>query len=177
MIRKQKMFLESFLNSILLNRAVRCRILDDFLLVEDLDQLKKQLREFEKLEKPKGIEDLYNCEGKVELQLGTAGRKFIAQQQLYFDYLQPNLIKLKELYDHLLLSFANTVRLLTEISTLCDNIRDGTRNLNALLPQDQRSLKFEDALARIAELHRDWASGIKTQARGIETEIRHLYRF
>lgn len=44
-IRKQKLFLESFLNSLLMNKHIRCKILDDFLLCENLDTLKKIFRE------------------------------------------------------------------------------------------------------------------------------------
>ena len=54
-IRKQKLFLESFLNNLLMNKALRCKILDDFLLCQNADSLKKIFRELEKLEKPKCI--------------------------------------------------------------------------------------------------------------------------
>jgi hypothetical protein len=54
-IKKQKLFLESFLNSLLMNKSIRCKIIDDFLLCENLDTLKKNFRDFEKLEKPKAI--------------------------------------------------------------------------------------------------------------------------
>jgi hypothetical protein len=42
-------------------------------------------------------------------------------------------MKLKELYDQLLLSFANSIKLMTDISELYDNIRTSTRNVNSLL--------------------------------------------
>lgn len=31
-IKKQKLFLESFLNSLMMNKNIRCKIIDDFLL-------------------------------------------------------------------------------------------------------------------------------------------------
>lgn len=43
----------------MMNKNIRCKIIDDFLLEENLDTLKKNFRDFEKLEKPKAIEDLY----------------------------------------------------------------------------------------------------------------------
>lgn len=44
------------MNSLLMNKSIRCKILDDFLLCDNLDTLKKNFRDFEKLEKPKSIE-------------------------------------------------------------------------------------------------------------------------
>ncbi len=116
-----------------MNKSIRCKIIDDFLLCDNLDTLKKNFRDFEKLEKPKAIEDLYSPSGKVELEMNAINRKFVSQQELYLDYLQPNLMRLKELYDQLLLSFANNVRIMGEISDLYDNVRASTRNVNALL--------------------------------------------
>lgn len=45
-IRKQKLFLENFLNGLLMNKSIRCKIIDDFLLCEKLDTLKKIFRDF-----------------------------------------------------------------------------------------------------------------------------------
>ena len=95
MIKKQKLFIESFLNSLLMNRDLRCKVLDDFLLDTKTDSMKKYFKDFDKMDKPKGIEDLYSPAGKVEVEVSPQNRKDIAQQQLYLDYLQPNFIKLK----------------------------------------------------------------------------------
>ena len=101
----------------------------------------------------------------------------MSQQELYFDYLQPNLMRLKELYDQLLLSFANSVKLMTDISDLYDSIRASTRNVNALLVEQHRSPFLEEAVERVSDLHKHWALSLKTQAKLMEVEIRHLYRY
>lgn len=80
------------------------------------------------------------------MELNAINKKFISQQELYLDYLQPNLMRLKELYDQLLLSFANNVRIMGEISDLYDNIRASTRNVNALLLEQHRSPFLEESL-------------------------------
>lgn len=176
-IKKQKLFLESFLNSLLMNKNIRCKIIDDFLLCENLDTLKKNFRDFEKLERPKAIEDLYTPSGRIDLEFNAINKKFVSQQELYFDYLQPNLMRLKELYDQLLLSLANTVRIMGDISDLYDNIRASTRNVNALLLEQHRSPQLEETLERVSDLHKHWALSLKTQAKLMEVEIRHFYRY
>ncbi len=80
MIKKQKLFLESFLNSLMMNKSIRCKIIDDFLLEENLDTLKKNFRDFEKLEKPKAIEDLYTPSGRIELEFSSLNKKYVSQQ-------------------------------------------------------------------------------------------------
>lgn len=80
MIKKQKLFLESFLNSLMMNKNIRCKIIDDFLLEENLDTLKKNFRDFEKLEKPKAIEDLYTPSGRIELEFSSLNKKYVSQQ-------------------------------------------------------------------------------------------------
>ena len=57
--------------------------------------MKKYFKDFDKMDKPKGIEDLYRPQGKVNVDISPQHRRYIAQQQLYFDYLQPNFLKLK----------------------------------------------------------------------------------
>lgn len=146
MIKKQKLFLESFLNSLMMNKSIRCKIIDDFLLEENLDTLKKNFRDFEKLEKPKAIEDLYTPSGRIELEFSSLNKKYVSQQELYMDYLQPNLGKMKELYDQLLLSFANSIKILGDISELYDSIRASTRNVNNLLAEPLKSCQVEDSL-------------------------------
>ena len=79
MIKKQKLFLESFLNSLMMNKNIRCKIIDDFLLEENLDTLKKNFRDFEKLEKPKAIEDLYTPSGRIELEFSSLNKKYVSQ--------------------------------------------------------------------------------------------------
>jgi hypothetical protein len=79
-IKKQKLFLESFLNSLMMNKNIRCKIIDDFLLEENLDTLKKNFRDFEKLEKPKAIEDLYTPSGRIELEFSSLNKKYVSQQ-------------------------------------------------------------------------------------------------
>jgi hypothetical protein len=79
-IKKQKLFLESFLNSLMMNKSIRCKIIDDFLLEENLDTLKKNFRDFEKLEKPKAIEDLYTPSGRIELEFSSLNKKYVSQQ-------------------------------------------------------------------------------------------------
>lgn len=160
-----------------MNKSIRCKILDDFLLCDNLDTLKKNFRDFEKLEKPKCIEELYNSSGKVDLDYNAINKKFVSQQELYFDYLQPNFMKLKELYDQLLLSFANSIKLMTDISDLYDNIRASTRNVNSLLIEEHKSPFLEDTLERVSDLHKHWTLSLKTQAKLMEVEIRHLYRY
>lgn len=80
MIKKQKLFLESFLNSLMMNKNIRCKILDDFLLEDNLDTLKKNFRDLEKLEKPKAIEDLYTPSGRIELEFSHLNKKYVSQQ-------------------------------------------------------------------------------------------------
>jgi hypothetical protein len=64
-IKKQKFFIESFLNNLLLNRNLRCKIIDDFLMCENLDSMKKVFRDYEKLDKPKSVEELFTIDGKL----------------------------------------------------------------------------------------------------------------
>lgn len=92
-------------------------------------------------------------------------KKFVSQQELYFDYLQPNFMKLKELYDQLLLSFANSIKLMTDISDLYDNIRMSTRNVNSLLIEEHKSPILEDTLEKVSDLHKHWTLALKTQAK------------
>jgi len=63
-----------------MNKAIRCKIIDDFLLCDSLDTLKKIFREFEKLEKPKSVEEIYKPEGRVELEYCAQSKRFISQQ-------------------------------------------------------------------------------------------------
>jgi hypothetical protein len=64
-----------------------------------------------------------------------------------------------------------------DISDLYDNIRASTRNVNALLLEQHRSPQLEEALERVSDLHKHWALSMKTQAKLMEVEIRHLYRY
>jgi hypothetical protein len=64
-----------------------------------------------------------------------------------------------------------------QISTLYDNLRDSTHNVNYSLPENRRALSLETALDKISDLHKHWALSIKTQAQVVEIEVRHLYRF
>ena len=75
----------------------------------------------------------------MDLDYNAINKKFVSQQELYFDYLQPNFMKLKELYDQLLMSFANSIKLMTDISDIYDNIRASTRNVNSLLIEEHKS--------------------------------------
>lgn len=125
-----------------MNKSIRCKIIDDFLLEESLDTLKKNFRDFEKLERPKAIEDLYTPSGRVDVELNASGKKILSQQELYLDYLQPKFMRLKELYDQLLLSTANSVRIMGDISELYDSLRASTRNVNAMFPETHRSLSL-----------------------------------
>lgn len=64
-----------------------------------------------------------------------------------------------------------------DISDLYDNIRASTRNVNNLLLEQHRSSFLEESLERVSDLHKHWALSMKTQAKLMEVEIRHLYRY
>jgi DNA-binding transcriptional regulator GbsR (MarR family) len=66
---------------------------------------------------------------------------------------------------------------MTDISELYDIIRTSTRNVNSLLLEQHKSSFMEDSLERISDLHKHWALSLKTQAKLMEVEIRHLYRY
>lgn len=148
-----------------MNKSIRCKIIDDFLLCQNLDSLKKIFRDFQKLDKPKGIEDLYTVNGKIEVHYSAQNKKFISQQQLYFDYMEPNMNKLKQLYDQLSVSVLNTVKIIGEITNLYDNLRDSTKNVNNLLQESLNTNGLEETFNRISEIHKQWASSMKTQAK------------
>jgi len=84
---------------------------------------------------------------------------------------------LKELYDHLSTSLANSVRILSEISDLYDNLRDSTKNVNNLMQEPLKSVPLENSFDKISDLHKHWALSMKTQAKIIEVETRHICRY
>ena len=49
-------------------------------------------------------------------------------------------MKLKELYDQLLISFASNIKIMGEISDLYDSIRTSTKNVNNSLPEEFRNI-------------------------------------
>ena len=63
-----------------MNRDLRCKVLDDFLLDTKMDSMKKYFKDFDKMHKPKGIEDLYKHQGQIEIGISPTNRKYIAQQ-------------------------------------------------------------------------------------------------
>jgi hypothetical protein len=58
-IKKQKAMLEFFLNDLIQHKEIRnSRILEDFLTLQEHKKIKRKFEEYEKLEKPKAIEEL-----------------------------------------------------------------------------------------------------------------------
>lgn len=85
--------------------------------------------------------------------------------------------KLKELYDQLSTSVLNSVRIIGEITNLYDNLRDSTKNVNNLLQESMKSNGLEETFNRISDIHKQWATSMKTQAKIVEVEVRHLFRY
>ena len=82
----------------------------------DLNKIKEILREYERMEKPKALEDLFTLNGKLKLDTSMANRKYINQQQLYIDYVENSFGKLKTLYDQLTVYYQNTSKIISEIA-------------------------------------------------------------
>ena len=75
---------------------------------------------------------------------------------------------MKELYDQLINSLANNVKIINEITDFYDNLRDSTKNVNQLLPTQLKTTQLEVAFDKISDLHKHWALSIKTQAKVLE---------
>ena len=84
---------------------------------------------------------------------------------------------MKELYDQLTVSISNSVRIIHEISDLYDNLRDSTKNINTLLNENLKSCHLETTFDKISDLHKHWALSMKTQAKVLEVEVRHICRY
>lgn len=160
-----------------MNRSLRCQIVDDFLLETNLDSLKRKFRDYERLEKPKAIEELFTVDGNAVLGLTSTNRKYSSQQFCFYDFIDPSLAKLKNLYDQLMINFANSAKILQEIVDVYDSLKENTCIVNNLFSPEDQTPALEATFEAISEMHKQWVSCMRSQNRIIETEVRHFYRF
>jgi len=66
----------------------------------------------------------------VKLDSNTATRKYMNQQQLYVDFVENSFTKLRALYDQLTSYYQNTAKIIDEIATVFDQLKETTKIVN-----------------------------------------------
>lgn len=160
-----------------MNPVLKCRFVQHFLLTTDLDQMKKIFRQFEKVERPKGIEDLWTPAGIVKLDTNTATRKYMNQQQLYVDFLDNSFGKLKALYDQLTAYYQNTAKIIDQIATVFDQLKETTKIVNENFNEDLRFKTFEPMLSEVTYIHRQLSEAMQRQSKNIQTQLKHMFKY
>lgn len=64
------------------------------------------------------------------MNTNTATRKYMNQQQLYIDYVENSFTKLRALYDQLTAYYQNTAKIIDEIATVFDQLKETTKIVN-----------------------------------------------
>lgn len=66
----------------------------------------------------------------MKLDSNTATRKYMNQQQLYVDFVENSFTKLRALYDQLTSYYQNTAKIIDEIATVFDQLKETTKIVN-----------------------------------------------
>ena len=68
--------------------------------------------------------------GFVQLNTDGANRKYMNQQTLYIEFVENSFSKLKALYDQLIAYYQNTAKIIDEIATVYDQLKETTKIVN-----------------------------------------------
>jgi len=116
-IKKQKYFLECFINDLLLSSEYQnCRVIEEFLTLKDLDHLKKKFKEYDKVEKVKCIEQLTSQTGELQLRFTEKHLDYNDRVENFVEISEAHFQKIRQLYDQLVLNIQTCVKTLTDLA-------------------------------------------------------------
>ena len=131
-ITNQKMLISHFMNDVLMNRELRnCRIVEEFLTLQDYKGLKVKFEEYEKMAILHSVEELCLLSGEVSVGYSEAHRLYIEKLPHFVHNLEGVFDKYKKLLDQLSSNHLAIQRTLSDLAETTLSMSTMTKGFNA----------------------------------------------